>query len=56
MAEGEGSSGRKIRKDEKQIAQASEECNWNNLVTKWMWTNKEKGKMKDRTDVSSMDD
>lgn len=34
VAEGEGSSGRKIRKDEKQIAQASEECNWNNLVTK----------------------
>lgn len=32
-AEGEGSSGKKIREGEKQITKASEEYNWHSLVT-----------------------
>lgn len=55
-AEGEGSSGKKIRKGEKQIAKAAEEHNWHNLVTSWMWASEENGEMKDTTDVSSLGD
>ena len=41
VAEGEGSSGKKIREGEKQITKASEEYNWHSLVTNWMWTSEE---------------